>query len=212
MGGRAHSGAHFIGRARRWFRRRSQRVRSALSQETRARSHFSANSNSISDSSSNFNSASNSRKQRQFSQKREKPKIEKGIVEVEIEEEGEEEEEEHHQQQQQQQHEKEKEEEEQHDLASEQPVEFEELGIAGLRLIRVPFRWKMAGFDTYKKVLHFSPSYFLFVAFLKCYPFFVVKLGSLWFSPVGFDCPIFAVRHVCLFVGSFVFVFAKFIR
>ncbi|KAJ1689913.1 hypothetical protein LUZ63_014068 [Rhynchospora breviuscula] len=133
MGGRAHSGAHFIGRARRWFRRRSQRVRSALSQDTTrpprsgSNSHSSLNSNSVSHS--NSNSISNSSKQSDFSQKREKPKREKEIVEVEIEEE--EEEEEHHQQQ--------------------EVVEFEELGIRGLKLIRVPVRWKMAGFDPYKK-------------------------------------------------------------
>lgn len=132
MGGGAHSGTHIIGRARRWFRRRSQRVRSALSQETRPqRSH------SHSHSSVNSNSISNSSKQSQFSQKREKPKREKEIVEVEIEEQQEEEEEEREQQQE------------------EEVVELEEeLGILGLKLIRVSFRWKMAGFETFKKVLH----------------------------------------------------------
>ncbi|KAF3339668.1 Mitogen-activated protein kinase 16 [Carex littledalei] len=130
MGGGAHSGTHIIGRARRWFRRRSQRVRSALSQETRPRrshshSHSSLNSNSI--------SISNSSKQSEFSQKREKPKREKEIVEVEIEEQQQEEEEEERDQQ--------------------QVVEIEEeLGILGLKLIRVSFRWKMAGFETFKKV------------------------------------------------------------
>jgi hypothetical protein len=103
MGGRAHSGAHFIGRASRWFRRRSQRVRSALSQETCSRSR------------SHSNSISNSSKQSEFSQKREKPKREKEIEDKEQEE--------------------------------------EELGILGLKLIRVPVRWNMAGFDHCKKVL-----------------------------------------------------------
>lgn len=84
MGAPAHTGAHFIGRARRWFRRRSQRVRSALSQETRSRCNSISNSCSI----------SNSSKQSEFSQKREKPKREKEIVEAEIEDEEEEQEEE----------------------------------------------------------------------------------------------------------------------
>jgi hypothetical protein len=60
MSGGAHSGAHFFGRARRWFRRRSQRVRSALSQETSSRSR------------SHSYSISNSSKQSEQSQKREK--------------------------------------------------------------------------------------------------------------------------------------------
>jgi hypothetical protein len=62
MSGGAHSGAHFFGRARRWFRRRSQRVRSALSQETSSRSRSRSHSYSI----------SNSSKQSELSQKREK--------------------------------------------------------------------------------------------------------------------------------------------
>lgn len=131
MGGRAHSGAHFIGRARRWIRRRSQRVRNALSQDTaRPRSNSHSHSHSNSNSNSNSYSISNSSKQSVFSQKREK---EKEIVEVGIEEERQQEEEEEE---------------------IEEFVETEELGILGLKLIEVPLRWNMAGFDAFKKVLH----------------------------------------------------------
>jgi hypothetical protein len=71
MSGGAHSGAHFFGRARRWFRRRSQRVRSALSQETSSRSR------------SHSYSISNSSKQSEQSQKREKEIEDEQVVEIE---------------------------------------------------------------------------------------------------------------------------------